>query len=486
MTMKNKKSIKVKKKRNGQMIFLNYFFFFIFAALIYHIANYVAVDSAEDINNSYNSRQALLAEKYTRGEILSCDGDVLAKTITDANGNETRNYPYKELFSHVVGYSQKGKTGIELQANMTLLSSSTKLTDQIQNQIEDEKTPGDNVYTTLDVDLQQAAYDALGIYKGAIVAIDPSSGKILAMVSKPDYDPNNIVTDWDTLTTDDGSSELVNRATQGLYPPGSTFKIITALEYIREHPDDYNDYSFSCNGSFSYGEDVINCYHNSNHGKVDLKTSFAKSCNSSFANIGISLDRSSFQDTAEQLLFDKELPLKMEYCQSYVDITKTTSDSDILQAAIGQGKTQVTPIHMAMITSAIANKGKLMKPYVIDHIESANGTVVKQYAKSTYGTLMTENEASILTEFMTEVVENGTATKLSGLSYTAAGKTGSAEYSGQSSESHAWFTGFAPAENPQIEVTVIMESAGSGGDYAVPIARRVFDAYFKKISGTIK
>lgn len=138
----------------------------------------------------------------------------------------------------------------------------------------------------------------------------------------------------------------------------------------------------------------------------------------------------------------------------------------------------MTPLHLCMITSAIANDGVLMKPYEMDRIEKPDGTVLKQYEPEEYGRLMTSEEAEILTKLMTDVVEEGTATKLSGLSYTAAGKTGSAEYNDSTSDSHAWFTGFAPAEDPQIAVTVIIEGIGSGGDYAVPIAKRVFDAYF--------
>ena len=151
-----------------------------------------------------------------------------------------------------------------------------------------------------------------------------------------------------------------------------------------------------------------------------------------------------------------------------------------MQTSIGQGRTQITPIHLNMITSAIANNGVLMKQYVIDRVESAEGSVVKTFQPESYGSLMTEEEAAILREMMTAVVESGTATKLSGRGYTAAGKTGSAEYNDVKGDSHAWFTGFAPAEEPEVCVTVIVEGAGSGGDYAVPMARRLFDGYFKE------
>ena len=151
----------------------------------------------------------------------------------------------------------------------------------------------------------------------------------------------------------------------------------------------------------------------------------------------------------------------------------------MLQTSIGQGKTQITPIHLNMVTSAIANNGVLMKPYVIDHVENDAGRVIKSFEPENCGQLLQEAEAEILRDMMTAVVEEGTARKLSGESYTAAGKTGSAEYNNKG-DSHAWFTGFAPAEAPEVCVTIIVEGAGSGGDYAVPIARRIFEAYFNE------
>ena len=298
------------------------------------------------------------------------------------------------------------------------------------------------------------------------------------MVSKPDFDPNEIDAIWDDLLADKESSVLLNRVTQGLYPPGSTFKIITALEYIRENPDSYDQYTFQCNGRFSYGEDTINCYHGTAHGSENFTKSFAKSCNSSFANIGIQLDRIKFADTLDSLLFNEELPVTFAYSKSSLIINDSTSDSDVMQASIGQGTTQITPLHLNMITNAIANDGVLMKPYLVDHVENFEGSIIKQFSPDTYKKMLSQEESDILTGLMQEVVNSGTGTKLSGLSYTAAGKTGSAEYNAVKTDSHAWFTGFAPVENPQVSVTIIIEGAGSGGDYAVPIAKRIFDAYF--------
>ena len=149
-----------------------------------------------------------------------------------------------------------------------------------------------------------------------------------------------------------------------------------------------------------------------------------------------------------------------------------------MQTAIGQGKTLITPMHMAMITAAIANKGNLMKPYAIERIENYNGDVIRTYESAGVIRLLSEKEAQDMTVLMADVVQNGTGKKLKDLPYTAAGKTGSAEYGTQKGNSHAWFTGFAPSQNPQVVVTILIEGAGSGGEYAVPIAKRIFDAYF--------
>lgn len=438
---------------------------------------YAMTNKQEMINNSYNSRQEMLITQNTRGMIYANDRQILAQTVTDAQGKEQREYPFGNMFAHVVGYASHGRFGVEAETNYYLIQSNAKLSDKVASEVSGVKYPGDSVITTLDVSLQEVAYQSLGAYKGAIIVSEPATGKILAMVSKPDFNPNEIDQIWNDMLEDTESGRLLNRATQGLYPPGSTFKIVTALEYIKENPDSYQDYSYQCNGRFASGTDVINCFHGISHGGEDFIKSFAKSCNASFANISVSLDKASYHDTLSDLLFNTELPVTFSYNKSKVTVDESTSESDVMQASIGQGTDQITPLHMNMITSAIANNGVLMKPYLIDYVENYNGNIIKQFSPGAYGNIMSAEEADALTELMVQVVETGTATKLKGLSYTAAGKTGSAEYNSVKTDSHAWFTGFAPVEDPQICVTIIIEGAGSGGDYAVPIARRIFNAY---------
>ncbi len=463
------------KQRNFELHLVSLFFTALCIALIVNICIYMKRDSQEAINNDYNPRQEILANQNVRGRIYSSNMDVLAYTKVGEDGTETRLYPYGRLFSHIVGYSTKGKTGIEYAENMNMIFSHDSLGNKISNELSEVKNWGDNIVTTLDTDLQLTASDALGAYNGAVVISEPSTGKILAMVSKPDFDPGQIAQIWDELVDDKESSVLLNRATQGMYPPGSTFKIVTALEYFRENGGDVSGYRYNCNGKFSYEGSVINCYHGSKHGSEDFRKSFAKSCNSSFANIGTTLDISSLADTSSMLLFNRPLQTKIPYKQSSFSLSPKDTTDDVLQTVIGQGHTLVSPLHMNMITCAIANKGVCMTPYVVDHIENAKGTVIKRYSPKEECVMMTEDEAAFLSEMMEAVVTEGTATRLKNDVYTAAGKTGSAEFSSQKEDSHAWFTGYAPADDPKVCVTIVVENAGSGGEYAVPIARRIFD-----------
>ncbi|MBO5145174.1 MAG: FtsW/RodA/SpoVE family cell cycle protein [Lachnospiraceae bacterium] len=447
----------------------------LFAAISVYLVHFVYYDSPQVINNSYNAkRQDILAEKTIRGDIMSSDGQVLATTLVNS---DARYYPFGEVFSHAVGYATNGKMGVEQSANTYLVSSNISLNDKLQDDLADKKHMGNTVVTTYDAKLQKIAYDALGLYDGAVIVTEPTTGRVLAMVSKPDFDPNTIDEIWDSIINDETSSVLLNRATQGLYPPGSTFKILTALEYIRENPDDYKTYLFNCTGRFVNGKDTINCFHGTKHGEVDFTRSFAKSCNSSFANIGLKLDRAAFEDTLESLYFNSELPVSFLAKKSSISKDIQTSDSVMLQTVIGQGATQVTPLQIAMITAMIANNGEMMIPYTIERVETADGTVIKQYTPTSLGQLITEEEAAALQELMSAVVEEGTGTRLSGQSYQAAGKTGSAEYN-SFSDSHAWFTGYTYHTDKPLQITVIMEGAGSGGEYAVPVARRILDQYY--------
>lgn len=452
------------------------FFTIVFIGMAGYLAHYIYFESPQVINNSYNAkRQEILAAQTIRGDIVAQDGTVLATTKEET---QERYYPFEEVFSHVIGYSVNGKMGVEKDANISLVSSDVSLDEKLKDDLGDKKHMGNTVYTTFDVSLQKEAYNALGMYQGAVIVTEPTTGKILAMVSKPDFNPNEIVEIWDDLVADKESSVLVNRATQGLYPPGSTFKMMTALQYIKEHPTEYNDYFFTCNAKYTSGESTINCFHGIKHGKVDFTTSFAKSCNASFSNIGLSLNWNDFSDTLESLYFNKKLPVTFPTQQSHVETGDNLEDGMMMQTVIGQGTTQITPLHLAMLTAMVANQGEMMQPYMIERVESADGKVLKTYEPKSLGQLISQEEAMALQEQMIAVVESGTATRLKGQDYMVAGKTGSAEFNSSKSDSHAWFTGYTYHTDKPIQVTIIMEDAGSGGEYAVPVARRIFDEYY--------
>lgn len=458
---------------------VTYSFLALFLGLMGYFVYFQLYLSEDFINNSYNTRQELFEDEVIRGEIVASDGEVLARTSVDAEGNETREYPYENLFAHVVGYSTAGKTGIESTANFHLLRSSAISVENAANDLTGEKSIGDAVVTTLDCALQQTAYDALGSYDGAVVVMEPETGKILAMVSKPDFDPNELARDWEYLTSEDSeSSVLVNRATQGLYPPGSTFKLFTMLEYMHEN-EDYDQYSFTCGGSYTFDNKTIHCHNNKKHGTMDLKQALAYSCNSAFAEMGTSLDVEQFGELCEDLLFNTSLPTKLGAAKSSFVLGAGDPPEDVMATAIGQGKTLVSPYHMALVTSAICNRGVLMTPYVIDHTVNYKGNVVKSFEPKEYGALMTESDAEFLKDYMHAVTSYGTADELGGQSYAAYGKTGSAEFSAEKS-AHAWFVGFAHrADMPDIAVAVVVENVGTGSEYAVPIAKKIFDAYYE-------
>lgn len=452
----------------------------LFAGMAVYFGWFLQIKSGTVINNSYNARLDRFADRIVRGKLYSADGQELARTDVAEDENEIRVYPFGSLFAHAVGYSNYGKSGLESLANFYLLSSHMNQAEQAVNQLSGKKNQGDNVFTTLNAGLQKAASDALGGRAGAVIAMEPDTGRILAMVSEPGFDPNTLSEDWDRLISGDNrDAQLLNRATQGVYPPGSVFKLVTLLEYVRENPDTWRDYTYDCGGSYTDGDYTISCYHGAAHGKQNLGQAFANSCNGAFASLGLTLDQEKFRDLTEQLLFNSDLPIPVAYSKSTFSLGMNAGDWEILQTSIGQGSTQVTPAHMAMITAAAANGGVLMKPYLIDSVESAAGGKVKSFVPEAYGPLMTAAEAQILDTAMEMVVTEGTGSALRGASYTAAGKTGSAEFE-KGRETHAWFTGYAPADDPKLVVTVVVEEAGSGGSVAGPVARAVFDAYFSQ------
>ncbi len=474
------------KLKQDRCIFLNGIIYSaVFLLMFANIVRFIFIKGDTAMVNSYNQRRmAILEQDNLRGNIYAADGTVLAFSDRNAEGLSVRHYPYGELYAHTVGFASNGGLGIERVMQKYLITSDVSLIEKMGDDLNRQPHKGNNVYTSLDPSLQQVAFDALGDHRGACVVTEVKTGRILAMVSKPGFDPNEIDMIWDSLLEDDESGKMVNRAAQGQYPPGSTFKILTALEYIRENPQDYQDYKYTCTGHFTNSSgDTIQCYHGSVHGDVDLTESFAKSCNSSFANMALLLDRNKFAYSLLDLKFNSEMELQLDTNYSKISIRSDLTDDKLMQTAIGQAETVMSPLHLNMITQTIANGGVMMKPYIIEKVAASDGGVLKRYGPEKYGPTISANEVAIMTDLMKAVVDHGTATRLKDLPFEVAGKTGSAEFSNNKQQSHAWFTGFAPADDPKIAVTVILENAGSGGEMAAPVAGKLFSRYFTDHAG---
>lgn len=449
----------------------------LFLVLIAYFVYYMTMKSESVINSPYNKRLSLASERVTRGSILTSDGEIIAETETDGEGNERRTYPYERMFCHAVGYVDNGMNGLESTYNFDLLESHSMYLKQIINEVRDRKQTGDSLVTTLNYEIQRAAYNALGDRRGAVVALDVKTGKVLAMVSKPDFNPNSISAKWDELVSDDTNSVLLNRATSGLYPPGSTFKILTTLEYIHENSN-YKKFTYDCDSSITEGDMTIHCYKNTAHGEEDLKKAFAKSCNTAYSSIGLKLNIAKYNKLAETLFFNQTLPTQLAgTAKSRFKLDQNAGKGTIMATSIGQGQTLASPIHMAMIAAAIDNDGIVMEPYLADRIVNDEDTTIKKFSKKEYGSILSKKDCKIMKEFMRGVVENGTANQMSDDSYTAYGKTGSAEYN-ESGGSHGWFVGFASKEGKDdIALAVIVEDGGSGSTSAVPVAEEVFDVW---------
>ena len=493
----------VREKARRQIVFTAMLFILLFGAMTAFFCWYAAANRRELFDNDYNSRDMLLETHNRRGRILAGDGEELAYSDEENN----RIYPHANLFCHVVGYSTKGGSGIEEYMKYELLHSDIPFASKLECDRQEELYPGNDVYTTLDVQLQEYASAALGDYRGAVLVTEPSTGRILAMVSKPDFDLNTVDSTWEMLRTDQ-SARLLNRAAQGLYPPGSTFKIVDAIELLQEDPSAIYDFSFDCDdGIYENEGEEIHCFQDQNgqyevHHQQTLEQAFAHSCNSAFASIVTEdLDKERFRKTLRRLMFDQPLPFDLPSSESGSQLLEDRDISvhNLMQVAIGQGTTQVSPLHMNMITMAVANEGVLMRPYLIERVCTAEGTVLREYNGRQAGTLMDEETASLVRRLMRAVTRVtydsetgrdvwGTASEFNNTqNYVAFGKTGTAEF-GDEEDSHAWFTGFTVSAQDydeesgkgeaQLCITVLIENGGVGSDKAVPVAKQILDEYY--------
>lgn len=422
---------------------------------------------AKDIStNSYNKRQWESEQRVIRGSIYSSEQVLLAET--EAQGDlRIRKYPRKNLYSHIIGYCSQvyGKTGLEAAFDSELIGKGN-----INISLGD-LSRGNNLYLTIIDSLQEYAYNRLEGKNGAIVAMEPTTGQILAMVSLPDFDPNKIEDNWSSMMEDENSPFLA-RATQGLYPPGSTYKIVTAAGVY-----DYGmtDETFDDNGKFEKGSVTVNNYGKKSYGNIDVKKAFEVSSNYVFCTLGYEMGADRVKAEAEKFGINKDFSFDIPISKSEIQY-KRMDDLDASLVSIGQGGLVMTPLHVAMMGSAIANGGKMMKPYIVEQVKTSGDITIGQTRPQVLYDVVGAACSDYVEDLMIGVVENGTGKNAQIKGVSVAGKTGTAET--DSGKDHSWFVGYAPANNPKICVAVILENDGSsGGTTACPIARDVIKKF---------
>jgi len=369
-----------------------------------------------------------------------------------------------------VGYSDNtiGSSGVEALYNKELMSP-TGIMETAQQQIFGSYVRGQNVRLTLDKDLQVYAAKLLSGKKGAIVAIEPSTGKLLAVVSKPDFNPNEISNTWKSLKKN-SNSPLINRAFEGLYPPGSIFKVVTTSAMLERS---LSDFSINCIGTTNINGLKINDHNSTSHGKVDLDKGFKLSCNSFFIQAGLELGGQQLKKEAEKWGFNDPILNYYNYKPSVFE--SKSEKKEVALEAFGHGNTLITPLHASLIAASVANQGIMMKPMLVESYEDEKGKILRTFKEEEYLTATSAENAKILTTLMRHTVVSGTAIRADYGKIKAAGKTGTAETG--NAAPHSWFIGFAPYDHPRIAIAVLLENSGSGGENAAPIAGKVMYRY---------
>jgi len=450
-----------------------------FISLIVYLT-YFQIFQAEKVKTSSYNKRPLGNEYVLRGSIYDRNETVLSYSTKEDDQKQIRHYEYDNLYSHIIGYYDEryGTSGLERSFNSTLTQSN--IIDDVRNvffeildtfKINEDKIPikkeseGNSLVLTIDHQLQQYSRNQLGNKKGSIVAMDPQTG---------DINPNNLRGSWENVSTSE-NKPLINRATAGLYPPGSIYKIITATAAL-ENPDINTD--FNCTGKVKVGGRIFHDYNEKGHGEINLTEALVESCNVSFSQIGAQLGEENLKDISEKFMFNSNIPFDVNTKQSKFP-TDGMDKAELGETGIGQGGLLVTPLNMALMTSAIANNGRMMAPNLVQKVINTNGTVLKNSEPKVLSTVTTPEIANNITEMMVGVVNSGTGTNARIKGINVAGKTGTAQNPG---EDHAWLVAFAPADNPKIAIAVFLEhSGGSGGRNAAPIARNILSYYLKDI-----
>jgi peptidoglycan glycosyltransferase len=449
--------------------------------------------------DSRNSRTLFDSYSTKRGAILVNGSPIAESTPSDDQYQYQRKYTNGDLYSAVTGYFTigQGNSGIEGAENALLSGNSDASFFQNLNAIlTGQDVQGDNVNLTIDPDVQQAAYDALGDRTGAVVAIQPKTGKVLAMVSKPGYDPNtltshdtkDVIAQYKALEQATGKP-LQNRAIGGdLYTPGSVFKLIVASAALEggkytldsEFP---NPSRLQLPGTSTY---INNAEGGSCGGgkTVKLRVAIQNSCNIPFAELGQKLGYDAIKSMADKYGFGDAIEVPMRATASqYPDVSDDTAQ--LMLSSFGQASVRVSPLQIAMVSAGIANGGKVMQPSLVDSITTSDLKTVESFTPKQYSDPLSPSEAGDLTEAMQSVVSSGTGTNAKIDGVDVAGKTGTAE-GGTGDPYTLWFTGFAPAKDPEVAVAVVVGNGGGlgqsgvGNTVAAPVAKKVMEAVLNK------
>ena len=479
--------------------------FVLFAALFVNL-NYLHVIRADALAKDQRNARGLIREyQVQRGSILTTRGaemtPIATSIETEARLRYLREYPEGETYAHVTGFYSPifGRAELEQSFNDFLTGRAPEqFARNLGDLLAGRERVGDTVATTIVPSVQQAARDALGDQKGAVVALEPTTGDILALYSSPTYDPNrlashdstNVREAWDELQTDP-DNPMLNRAIREIYPPGSTFKLVTAaaaLEAGYEPDDTFEDpvrldlpLTDADIGNFGGGT----C----NGGEpITLRRALEVSCNTTFAQLGLELGAERLVEQAERLGFNRDWDFQLPGLATSRIPKEGLDEPATAQSAIGQRDVAATPLQMAMVASAIAFDGTLMKPQIVDHVEDRAGRIIKQYTErplvfsgAPNAQTMSRGTAEALTEMMVGVVESGSGRSAAIDGVTVAGKTGTAQ-TGEGEPPTVWFVAFAPAEQPEVAVAVVVDEGGrvgdeaTGGAVAGPIARAVIQA----------
>ncbi len=435
--------------------------------LVVYISYFQIFKSKEIKMHSNNKRLWINEENVVRGNILDRDGEILAYSKKEGETSK-RYYPYKNLYSHLIGYSyrQYGKVGLENEYNSELLDlNEENALDELKNLVL-PKSEGNDIRLTIDHNVQEKSRKLLKGKKGSIITMNPKTGEIYSMVSLPDFDPSDLDNEWKGIIEDE-DRPLFNRSIQGLYEPGSIFKIITTTAISETFGIDKN---YTCTGKITVDGYTVNDYGGYSHGDIDLKAAFKDSCNPYFVEKSLLLGKDKLGEVADRYMINKDIPFDLSVKKSSFDYEKSMNKNEIAASGIGQGNVLVTPLNMALMTSSIANNGKMVKPSLVKEIVEKNGKIVPVNDIEVLSNVTSDGIAKDLREMMREVVVSGTGKNASIKNVELAGKTGTAENA--SGSSHSWFVGFAPYEDPKLVVAVILEEEGAtGGKAAAPIAR---------------